>query len=144
MKKFALLMIVVGILVLGAMMARQTAQPIPPQQTDVLDETSAEIGDLRLTVSATGAVTPRRQVALLFESSGIVSQVMFKAGDAVLAGEPLAQLDTSDLDAALSDAEVRLEMQQIAYDALTSPPTDTDLAAAQAAVNAAQAALNAA
>jgi HlyD family secretion protein len=142
-----LVLLIVAVLIVGGLLIShslraQSATPAPSAQ--VIDTTTAEIGSLRLTVSATGAVMPKRQVPLLFASSGVVREVLVSAGDHVKAGDVLAKLDTADLEAALSDAQVQLQIQQIAYDALTSPPREADIAAAQAAVNAAQAALNAA
>ena len=141
--------VIVGVLIViggGLVLARQSFQAggaaEPAQQ--ILDETSAQIGNLRLTVSATGAVTPAKQVALLFESSGMVHDVLVSVGDQVRAGDPLAVLDTTDLEAALADAQVAFEVQRIAYETLISPPRETDLAAAQAALNTALASLNAA
>lgn len=146
MRRLILVLLVVlliggGILLSRALQAQSAADSTGEQ---VLDTTTAALGSLRLTVSATGGVTPMRQVPLLFEASGLVHDVFVSVGDHVSAGDVLARLDTTDLEAALSDAQVTLEIQQIAYDALTSPPRAADLAAAQAAVNAAQAALAAA
>ncbi|MEO8391899.1 MAG: efflux RND transporter periplasmic adaptor subunit [Chloroflexota bacterium] len=146
MRRFLILAIVVVVIGGGLLAMRQgsQAQSTTDTQTQILDQTTSEMGDLRLTVSATGGVTPKRQVPLLFASSGVVEQVFVKAGDTVKVGDELAQLDTTDLQSAFNDAQVQLQMQQIAYNALTSPPRDADLALAQAAVTAAQAALNAA
>ena len=144
-----LITILVVIVIVGGVffLARQGLQARQEARQDavqILDETTAETGDLRLTVNATGALAPLRQVPLLFEATGVVHDLLVKAGDTVKAGDPLAKLDTIDLEAALNDAQVTLQMQQITYDALTSPARAEDLAAAQAALTAAQAALNAA
>ena len=147
MRRFLIIAILVVAVAGGLLVMRQSSQAQSTNsetETQILDQTNAQVGDLRLTVSATGGVTPKRQVPLLFASSGIVTQVLVKAGDSVKAGDELAQLDTSDLQAAFNDALVQLQIQQIAYDALTNPPREADLALAQAAVTAAQAALNAA
>jgi HlyD family secretion protein len=146
MKRLLILLIIVVIVGGGLALARQSARnaATETQAASVLDQTTAQRGSLLLTVSATGAVTPDRQVPLLFAGSGVVREVLVRAGDSVYEGDVLARLDTSDLELALSDAQVRLQMQQIAYDALTGPASEADLAAAQAAVNAAGAALNAA
>jgi HlyD family secretion protein len=141
-----LILLIVAVLIIGGVAAARQAQPTEPaaQTSEVIDRATAAQGDLRLTVTATGAVTPRRQVPLVFEASGVVREVLVSAGDRVVAGDPLARLDTADLEASLNDALVRLSIQQIGYDALTSPPREEDLAAAQAALNTALASLNAA
>ncbi len=144
-------LIVIVIIVVGvggglAVALKSTsAQGTPnPPDTQIIDQTTAEVGQLRLTVSATGAVIPQRQVPLLFAGSGVVREVLVKVGDSVKAGDPLARLDTVELEAAVNDAQAALDQQRIAYEALTSPPRPEDLAAAQAGVNAAEASLNAA
>ncbi|MEP7292081.1 MAG: biotin/lipoyl-binding protein, partial [Chloroflexota bacterium] len=145
-----LVLLIIGVLVVGGLaLARReqragNAGEAIGDTTEVIDQTTVERGDLRLTVSATGAVTPRRQVPLVFESSGIVREVRVTEGESVAEGDTLALLDTADLESSLSDAEVRLSIQQIANDALTSPARPEDLSAAEAAVNAAQASVNAA
>ncbi len=110
----------------------------------MLDETTAERGVLRVTVGATGAVSPERQTPLTFEAPGIVAEVLVQPGDRVTEGQVLARLDTADLGMAVSAAELVVESQRAAFDALTAPARDADVTVAQAAVNAAQASLNAA
>lgn len=114
------------------------------QESQVQDETTVQREALRVTVSATGSVSPNRQVALTFESSGVVEEVLVQAGDRVSAGDVIARLDTTDLDAQVEDAAVALDLQLAAYDALVAPPREVDVAVAEAALAAAQAALNAA
>lgn len=147
MRRLFIILTAVVVIVGGALLVRQSLRAqttATPPTASIVDETTAEIGSLLLTVSATGAVTPKRQVALLFQSSGVVREVLVDAGNPVKAGDTMARLDTTDLEAALNDALVDLQIQQIAYDALMQPAREADLAVAQAAVNSAQAALNAA
>lgn len=144
MRRTLILLIIAVLIIIGGVAAARQAQPSAPsaQTTEVIDRVTVTQGNLRLTVTATGAVTPRRQVPLMFEASGVVREVLVSAGGAVTAGDPLARLDTADLESSLNDALVRLSIQQIAYDALTSPPRDEDLVAARAALNTALASLN--
>jgi len=111
---------------------------------EILDETVAERGSLRVTVSATGAVTPQRQVPLLFESQSAVTEILVSNGDDVRAGDVLARLDTTDADSLLNEASLVLEVQRIAYELLTSPPRREDIAVAQAALDSALASMYAA
>lgn len=57
--------------------------------------------DVALTVSATGSVTPKDQVEVSSELSGIVEDVFVDYNDKVVMGQKLAQLDTSRLQAQL-------------------------------------------
>ncbi len=147
MRRILTIMGVLIVIVGGLALARQffRANGAGSQPTvQILDETTAQLGELRLTVSATGAVKPAKQVALLFESSEIVQDVLVSVGDRVQAGDALAQLDTTDLQSSLSDAQVGFDIQRIAYEALTSPARETDVAAARAALTTALASQNAA
>lgn len=120
------------------------AQSADRSESLVQDETTVEIGNLSVTISATGVVTPVRQVALAFELAAPVKEILVRPGQSVAAGDVLARLDVPDLWASLQNARLALELQQIAYDALTAPARDVDIAAARAALNAAWAQVNAA
>lgn len=120
--------------------APQTVNP----EDEIVDETRVEQGDLQVIVSGTGALLPQRQVALAFQFTGVVREILVAEGDSVTAGRVLARLDAPELEAAVRDAQLGVDAAQSAYDALVAPPRDVDLAAAKAAVDAAQAGVNAA
>ncbi|MDX2160131.1 MAG: efflux RND transporter periplasmic adaptor subunit [bacterium] len=139
-------LLVVVVLAAGALFLfrNQTNQVVPEQDISILDETVVEPGDLSVTVSGTGAVLPARQVPLVFEASGLITEVVVAEGERVAAGQVIARLDTTDIENLLEEARLALDLQQIAFDALTAAPRDVDLAAAEAALNSAQASANAA
>jgi HlyD family secretion protein len=142
--KYVVIAAVIAGIALGVRAARQAQQTADEQTTEILDEMIAQRGDLRVTVSATGAVTPVRQVPLLFEGTGVVTEVLVNAGDTVRAGDVLARLDTVQAEALLNEAALALDVQRRAYELLISPPRPEDIAVAQAALNSALAAMNAA
>lgn len=142
--KYGVIALVIAGVALGARAARQAQQATEAPAVEILDEIIVERGNLRVTVSATGAVTPARQVPLLFEATGIVTEVLIDAGDAVRAGDVLARLDTASAEALLTEATLALNVQQRAYALLTTPPRPEDIAVAQAALDSALAAMNAA
>lgn len=109
----------------------------------VEDSTIIETGDLLVTVSGTGAITPAQEVGLSFQLSAPVKEILVQDGQTVAAGDVLARLDATDLETALTNAELALANQQASYDALVAPARDVDIAAAQAAVTAAQAQMGA-
>lgn len=110
----------------------------------ILEQMTVERGELRVTVGAAGAVSPERQVPLAFEAPGLVAGVLVEPGQRVAAGDPLARLDTADLDMTVRAAQLAVDSQRAAFDALTAPAREIDVAAAQAVVDAAQASLAAA
>ncbi len=65
-------------------------------------------GDLAVSVSATGNLTPTKQVNVGSEESGIVVDVFVQNNDRVTKGQPLAQLDPSRLKDALVQAQAQL------------------------------------
>lgn len=135
---------VLAVIAIGGVQFMQS-QASPSVDSDLVqDETTITRDDLAVTVSATGTLTPIRQVELVFETSGVVQDVLVEEGQQVRAGDALARLDTSDLDAALRDAEIALESQHVAYDSLIAPARPEDIAAAEAALNAARAQVGAA
>lgn len=66
---------------------------------------TATTGTLAKTVSANGTVAAADTDDLSFSSSGEVTAVNVSAGDAVQAGQVLAEIDSSELEAAVADAE---------------------------------------
>src|SRR5689334_2105473 len=72
----------------------------------------AEAGAIDAKVSATGDVVPQAQANLNFAVSGIVTSVMVKPGDVIKAGQPLAQIDPTDLQLSLEKAQADLKSAQ--------------------------------
>jgi len=139
---------VIAFVVIGVGALWFTSQPeIDPSEAAaqaVIDATVVRRGDLDVTINATGAVTPQDQVPLFFEASGRVIEIAAREGDRVAEGDLIARLDTSALDSSIAEAEIAVELQRIAFDALSAPARTVDVAVAQAAVDAAEAALGAA
>src|SRR5512145_1753541 len=128
---------VIGLVV--SQMTQSNADDNSTQSSVIQDEILVSAGDLAVTVSATGSVSPVHQVGLAFEFSAPVSEILVREGQTVEAGEVLARLNTDALGIALANAKVSLDAQQVAYDALTAPPREVDVAAARAALNVAYA-----
>jgi HlyD family secretion protein len=66
-------------------------------------------GDLRVTVTATGTLTPINQVDVGSELSGVVKSVAVDYNDRVRAGQILARLDTTKLQAQASQIRAALD-----------------------------------
>ncbi len=67
-----------------------------------------ERGNLTVTVSATGKLAPTNQVQVGSELSGLVEKVLVDVNDRVVKGQPLAVLDTSRLDDAITQSKATL------------------------------------
>lgn len=69
-------------------------------------------GNLTVTVSATGKLAPTNQVQVGSELSGLVVTVTVDVNDRVVRGQPLAVLDTSQLDDDITQGKAQLNAQQ--------------------------------
>ncbi len=66
---------------------------------------TATLGDMPITVSALGTVTPVATVSVVSRVTGQLDQVRFSEGQMVRRGDVLAQIDPAPFEAALSQAE---------------------------------------
>ena len=64
------------------------------------------------TVNATGQIAPVQTVNLSFAVTGRVAEVLVRPGDPVEKGQPLARLDTRELELRLAQAEAQLAQAQ--------------------------------
>jgi len=98
------------------------------------------------TVTASGQVVPVQHVQLSFPLTGIAKTVDVKAGDRVTAGQTLATLDTSVLEAQVREDQADVAKAQTQVDLLRRLGTTSqeDLDGAQADVDRAQAIVDAA
>jgi HlyD family secretion protein len=125
-----------------------------------------ERGDIAVNVTATGNLAPTNQVDVGSEISGIVETVMVEVNDRVTKGQPIAIIDTSRLDdavtrskatlaaneatvgsayATLAEAQAQLGRLQEVYRLSDGQvPSKTELASQTAAVERARASLRAA
>ncbi|HSD85290.1 MAG TPA: HlyD family efflux transporter periplasmic adaptor subunit, partial [Anaerolineae bacterium] len=85
-------------------------------------------------VESSGSVTPKAENDLSFGVSGTVSKVNVKVGDQVKQGDVLAELDTTDLELAVAQAEQAYLSQQATY-SLTVNPDPNEVTAAELAVS---------
>lgn len=112
---------------------------VSAQIITVSDTTVVQEGSLTITLNATGSIEPLQQLDLAFEISAPVTEVLVSEGQQVKAGDVLARLDPTDIESSLRNAQISLAQAQAAYDNLTQPPRDVDIAVAQAQVTVAKA-----
>src|SRR5206468_1600841 len=90
---------------------------------------------------ATAAVTRATVQTVVNTTGSKLAALYVKVGDTVQAGQPIAKLDTTDLDSKLAQAQTALRQAQRKLDTLVQPAKPEDVAAAQAQVASAQAKL---
>ena len=96
---------------------------------------SVTSGSITEVVSLTGNTTPSESVALSFGSGGNISDIYSALGKDVVAGQVLAELDTSDLVAQLHQAQADLDTEQAKLAGLQAGPTPQNIAVSEAALD---------
>ncbi len=119
-------------------------QPVAAQNASVTDTTVVKQGNLSITLNATGSLAPVQELDLAFELSAPITDILVSEGQHVKAGDVLAKIKSVDAEAALRNSQISLAQAQAAYDNLTAPPRDVDIAVAEAQVTAAKAGIYAA
>ncbi len=104
---------------------------------------TVSVQTLSQSISATGTINPKVQSNLRFGSSGTVTAVDVKVGDAVTAGQQVAAIDTTDLQTALDLASANVSSAQANLTTVraSSTTTTSQLTAAKSQLAAAQAKL---
>lgn len=110
----------------------------PQPEPDVPEEPEKEVTRV---VSATGVVLPFRWAALSFKMAGQVQEVLVQEGDQAQEAQVLVQLDSSNLEDAVAQAEAALAAAQATLAQVQAGPRPQEVAAAQAGLAAAEAQL---
>ncbi len=128
-----------AVILIGLQPAAAQGQSVTPT-----DSTTVEQGDLTITLNSTGKIAPVQELDLAFQLSAPVTDILVSEGQHVKVGDVLAKIESTDIESALRNAQIGLAQAQAAYDNLTTPPRDVDLAVAEAQVTAAKAGIYAA
>jgi HlyD family secretion protein len=87
------LIITVGAVIIIAVIGLITTSVLGGSQAAGPATVPVQVGNLTATVSGIGTVGAAREVDLVFQGSGIVTEVLVSRGDTVVAGQPLARVD---------------------------------------------------
>ena len=90
------------------------SQPEP----EIYELITPKLRDIRKTTVATGKLTPRRQVSVKPQITGVITQILVKPGEMVGAGQELAHIriipDMSQLNTAQTAVEsARIELEEL-------------------------------
>ncbi|MGG6294632.1 efflux RND transporter periplasmic adaptor subunit [Leptolyngbya sp. AN02str] len=129
---------VLGIGSLGVFMARQQANAPDISTMTVPVESTA----LTLRITASGKVQPTRTVNLSPKSSGIVSELFVEQGDRVQQGQIIAQMESAEIAAQLTQARARVAQAQARLAERRAGNLPEEIAQRQAEVDQAQAQVN--
>ncbi len=140
MRKALIILIILAILSAGGVWAYQNFfAPTAEESQEEREEYPVRTGTLLARVNATGTILPEKQTTLSFKSPGRVAEVLVKEEQAVSQGDTLARLETTDLEFAVTQAELALATAQAQLLRLHRPPAQHDIAAAEAALESAEA-----
>ena len=111
------------------------ANPFAEEAPEVtVTPVKVERGNLRLTVSSVGTITPPRAADLSFRGSGVVEEVYVQTGDEVKAGQPLAKLEIDTLQLAVSQADFAVQTAELNLRTLQEKARPEEIASAEASV----------
>ena len=97
-------LIVLVIIAAVAISSRRSSASTPTVATSTITS-----GNVVASIAGSGSVAAAQSLDLPFQASGSVTQVLVKEGDSVTAGQPLAQLDTRDLQLQVASAQAALD-----------------------------------
>ena len=108
--------VVIGLVIAGGAWwftaHESTAQAATP--TTVTRTVAAATDTIRKSISTSGTLTPALQQDVSFLASGTVTDIAVAAGDQVVAGQPLATVDTLTMQQTLASARLTLAKAQAA------------------------------
>jgi HlyD family secretion protein len=107
------------------------------QPADTLAVTRTTI---RSTIEASGSVESQESARLSFSMPGRVKEVAVELGDSVEAGQPLASMESDELDGALLAAGANLQLARLKLTQMLNGASPSEIAVAQQAVSNARAA----
>lgn len=102
---------------------------------------AVEKGTLITSVSGTGQVSASNQVEIKPKVSGDVIYVGVKNGQEVWSGALIAQIDSTDAQKAVRDAETNLETAKLSYEKVVEPATSLEMLQAENALTQAKTSL---
>src|SRR2546426_1547190 len=125
----------VGIMAGGAVFVSRAT--VPAAKTEIRTQAVTK-GSVIQSVAVSGSVAAMNQAKMSFKASGKIAAIYVSVGQQVTAGQPLAKLDTTDLEAALAQAQANLVTAQNNYSRTASTTSDAQKALNQARQQAAQ------
>lgn len=109
----------------GYLYYTQTAQATQTPAAPALQTAKVRTGDLRITATGAGTLTPAAEIDLAFRTGGTLTDLPVKVGDTVKAGAVLARLDEAAAKLQVAQAELNVQGAQAKLDDLTTGNTAT-------------------
>lgn len=117
-----ILLIVIFVAVVVSIIVVQTREGVSlnfsggkKEQQDDLYFEEAYIGDLKLTVEATGSTEPITDIDVKSEATGRIIEMYVKEGDTVNAGDVICKLDQSNQELLVESMQIALNQARLRY-----------------------------
>lgn len=141
-KKWITILVVVAVVAAGVVYGKRLLSRATSSDSATTQVYTASTGNLVSTISPTGQVEAVTSESLHYDVSGVTLVALnVVAGQEVVAGDVLAQLDTAPLQLAVDDATATVLKAQEALEEAQRPYSDLDITQAQLGVAQAQTAL---
>jgi len=117
------------------------------KQTDKDQESyfkEARIGDLELTVQATGSTEPVTDIDVMSEATGRIIEFYVQEGDLVDAGDLICKLDQSNQQLVVQQQEIRVKQSRLAYEEARAGQSTTQRSGLESALDSAESNLDSA
>ncbi|MGD2104833.1 MAG: efflux RND transporter periplasmic adaptor subunit [Anaerolineae bacterium] len=136
-----IVVIIAAVLVIGGLYSaymtyRGVQAQEPPKPT--METGTVTQGDIVITVDGSGELIPASELELCFRASGVLDEVLVETGDRVAEDDVLARLETDDLERAVAEADVQLQIAQLELADVREGPSEAELADAEVRVRDAQ------
>jgi HlyD family secretion protein len=112
-------------------------EPLEP----TLETATVMQGDIVITADGSGEIVPAAELELAFRTNGVLAEVMVEVGDVVEEGDVVARLETDELERAVAEADVDVQLAQLDLADVQDGPDEAELADAEAALRDAEAEL---
>jgi HlyD family secretion protein len=133
MKKKTLIISIIAIIVIGLIWFEAARNKSGTYQFVTVTR-----GAITEEVDVTGNTTPVESLDLAFQNGGTIAAVYKNAGDSVNPGDPLARLDTSDLQAQLAQAQASVDAAQATLENLQAGSTPQSIQVSETALASAE------
>lgn len=144
-----LLILLLGAVVLttgcaGAQAEQPIAKAAPPEEEKIIpvEVAVAQRGQMALVLEYAGTLEAKNSIDLLPGASGRIESVLVEEGDEVQAGDPIAIIEDDTYLAQVKQAEVAVTTAKLSLAKMELGSRPEEIAAAQAAVELARAAVN--
>jgi HlyD family secretion protein len=111
----------------------------PPEPT--LETATVTQGDIVITADGSGEIVPAAELELAFRTNGVLAEVMVEVGDVMEKGDLVARLEIDELERAVAEADVDVQLARLDLAEVQDGPSEAELADAEAALRDAEAEL---